>query len=202
MADEQPNPADVKEETKEETKPEAAAASDAKSAAATPESPKEEPAKAEAPKAEAPAEAPKAEAASAAAPEEPAKAAEVKPEVLPDGPMKEEVVTADPVKTVPVSEDTTSNEPLFDTNKLDILSDLFISLTIEVGRAQIKIKDLLSLTKGSIIELNKLAGDPVDVYANGKLISTGSIITANGKYCVRLTSINEKNKKGLNPHGK
>lgn len=85
-----------------------------------------------------------------------------------------------------------SKETLFDPNKLGILNDVTIMLTIEIGRAQIKIRDLLNLTKDSIIDLNKLAGEPVDIYANGKLISRGNIITANGKYCVRLTAIPEK----------
>jgi flagellar motor switch protein FliN len=80
-------------------------------------------------------------------------------------------------------------ENIFDPNKLGILNDVSILITIEVGRTQIKIRDLLNLTKDSIIDLNKLAGEPVDVYANGKLISKGNIITANGKYCVRLLSL-------------
>lgn len=91
---------------------------------------------------------------------------------------------------------------LFDPGKLGILNEVSITLTIEIGRAQIKIRDLLSLSKGSIIELNKSAGEPVDIYANGKLISTGTIITANGKYCVRLTSIPENSKIGIDTHGK
>lgn len=85
-----------------------------------------------------------------------------------------------------------TGEALFDPNKLGILNDVSIVLTIEIGRAQIKIKDLLNLAKDSIIDLNKLAGEPVDIYANGKMIAKGNIITANGKYCVRLTSISEK----------
>ena len=82
-----------------------------------------------------------------------------------------------------------ASEHLFDANELGILNELTIVLSIEIGRAQIKIRDLLNLTKDSIIDLNKLAGEPVDIYANGKLISQGNIITANGKYCVRLLSI-------------
>lgn len=74
-------------------------------------------------------------------------------------------------------------------HKLGILNNVTVSLTVEVGRAQIKIRDLLNLTKGSIIELDKSAGEPVDVYVNSKLISIGNVITANGKYCVRLTSM-------------
>ena len=76
-----------------------------------------------------------------------------------------------------------------DPSKLGILNEVSIVLTIEVGRAQIKIRDLLNLSKDSIINLNKMAGEPVDIYANGKLISKGNIITANGQYCVRLTSV-------------
>lgn len=98
--------------------------------------------------------------------------------------------------------ETTQSEPLLDINKMGILNDVSITLSIEIGRSQIKIRDLLKLTKGAIIELDKLAGEPVDVYANGKLISKGNIITANGKYCVRLTSVSEKNKKGVEQDGK
>ncbi len=74
--------------------------------------------------------------------------------------------------------------------KMGILDDVSISLKVEIGRAQIKIKDLLSLTKGSVVELNKLAGEPVDIYANGKIIATGTIIMANDKYGIRFSSIN------------
>jgi flagellar motor switch protein FliN/FliY len=94
------------------------------------------------------------------------------------------------------SDSSIKAEKLFDINKMDMLNEVYISLTIEIGRANIKIRDLLNLTKGSIIELDKLAGDPVNVYANGKLISSGNIITANGKYCVRLTSINDMTSEG------
>jgi flagellar motor switch protein FliN len=82
-------------------------------------------------------------------------------------------------------------EPLLDPSKLGILNDVTIVLSIEIGRANIKIKDLLNLSKDSVIDLNKVAGEPVDIFANGKLIAKGNIITANGKYCVRLTSMPE-----------
>lgn len=77
--------------------------------------------------------------------------------------------------------------------KLDMLNDVSINLKIEIGRSVIKIRDLLDLSKGSIIELDKSAGDSVevDVYANDRLIAKGKIITANGKYCVKLTSLPE-----------
>jgi flagellar motor switch protein FliN/FliY len=78
---------------------------------------------------------------------------------------------------------------LYDPLKMDILHDVSVTITIEIGRAKIKIKDLLELTKGSVIELDKMAGEPVDVYANGKLIAVGNIIKSNEKYCVKLLSI-------------
>jgi len=94
----------------------------------------------------------------------------------------------------PSGQDTNpaANESLFDVSKLGILNDVAIVLTIEIGRTQIKIRDLLNLTKDSILDLNKQAGEPVDIYANGKLIAKGNIITANGKYCVRLVTICEQ----------
>jgi flagellar motor switch protein FliN/FliY len=85
--------------------------------------------------------------------------------------------------------DKLNAQPLINPKDMSFLNDVQIVLTIEVGRTQIKIRDLLNLSKDSIIDLNKNAGEPVDIYANGKLISKGNIITANGKYCVRLTSI-------------
>lgn len=83
-------------------------------------------------------------------------------------------------------------QALFDFEKLGIINDLSVVLNVEIGKAQIKIRDLLNLTKGSVLELNKQAGEPVDVYVSGKLIATGTIITANGKYCIRLASMAEK----------
>ena len=105
-------------------------------------------------------------------------------------------------KNKPAASDQAGNGmPLFDPTKLGVLNDVSLMITIEIGRAQIKIRDLLNLSKGSIIELNKAAGEPVDIYANGKLISTGNI-TANGKYCVRLASIPESSHIGVEPNGK
>lgn len=92
----------------------------------------------------------------------------------------------------PKAETPKATEALLDPSNLGILNDVSINLTIEIGRAQMKIRDLLSLTKDSIIDLNKSAGEPVDIYANGRLIAKGNIITANGKYCVRLTSVSDQ----------
>lgn len=99
----------------------------------------------------------------------------------------QEATTSAP--TSAATEAKSNSKALFNPNDIGFLNDVQIVLTIEVGRTQIKIRDLLNLSKDSIIDLNKSSGEPVDIYANGRLISRGNIITANGKYCVRLTSI-------------
>lgn len=76
-----------------------------------------------------------------------------------------------------------------DSPDINMLMDVNMVLTIEIGRADIKLKDLLNLSKGSIIELDKLSGEPLDIYANGKLIAHGDVVSVNGKYGIRLTSM-------------
>lgn len=100
-------------------------------------------------------------------------------------PVKEEEAVVKPAEKQ-------GSEGLYDGGRFGILNDVSIGLTIEIGRTQIKIRDLLNLTKDSIIDLNKPSGEPVDIYANGKLIARGNIISANGKYCVRLVSLHDK----------
>lgn len=101
-----------------------------------------------------------------------------------------ETKAATPAEAAPATApETAPGKALFEDKGMDFINDVNIALTIEVGRTQIKIRDLLNLSKDSIIDLNKGADEPVDIYANGRLISRGNIITVNGKYCVRLASI-------------
>jgi len=77
-----------------------------------------------------------------------------------------------------------------ETNKnLDILMDVKLQLTVELGRAVLPIKKVLELTKGSIIELEKVAGEPVELYANGKLIANGEVVVIEDNFGLRITSI-------------
>lgn len=78
---------------------------------------------------------------------------------------------------------------------IERLLDVKMAVSIEIGRAQIKLQDLLNLNKGAIIELDKASGEALDVYANGKLIAHGEIISINGKYGVRLTSVHKSSAK-------
>lgn len=60
---------------------------------------------------------------------------------------------------------------------------------MEIGRTKMPINDLLKLTQGSIIELNKMAGEPVEIYVNGKLMGRGEVVVVNDRFGVRLTEI-------------
>ena len=72
---------------------------------------------------------------------------------------------------------------------LDILLDVALQVTVEVGRARMTIQDLLQLGQGSVIELEKLAGEPLDIYVNGKQVARGEAVIVNEKFGVRLTDI-------------
>jgi len=72
---------------------------------------------------------------------------------------------------------------------LDFLMDISLDLSIELGRAILSVKDILSLRDGSVVELNKLAGDPVDVFVNNKLIARGEVVVIDDNFGVRVTEI-------------
>ncbi len=72
---------------------------------------------------------------------------------------------------------------------LDFILDIPLKVSVELGRAQVVIKDLLQLGQGSVLELDKLAGEPLEVLVNGKLVARGEVIVVNEKFGVRLTDI-------------
>ena len=76
-----------------------------------------------------------------------------------------------------------------DMKNLDFLLDIPLQVSVEVGRSKLLIKDLLQLREGNIIELNKLAGEPLDVYVNSRLIARGEAVVANDKFGIRLTDV-------------
>lgn len=73
--------------------------------------------------------------------------------------------------------------------KLDVILDIPVSMSLEVGRTQIPIRNLLQLTQGSVVELDRLAGEPLDVMVNGTLIAHGEVVVINEKYGIRLTDV-------------
>lgn len=72
---------------------------------------------------------------------------------------------------------------------LDFVLDIPLSLTVELGRSRMLISELLQLGQGSVVELAKLAGEPMDVYVNQRLIARGEVVVVNEKFGVRLTDI-------------
>jgi flagellar motor switch protein FliN len=72
---------------------------------------------------------------------------------------------------------------------LDFLLDIPLHVTVEVGRSKILIKDLLAMREGNVIELDKLAGEPLDLYVNARLIARGEAVLINEKFGIRLTDV-------------
>ncbi|HMO18402.1 MAG TPA: flagellar motor switch protein FliN [Oligoflexia bacterium] len=72
---------------------------------------------------------------------------------------------------------------------LDFLMDVYLQVSVEVGRTRMTIQDLLQLGQGSVIELTKLAGEPLDVFINNRLVARGEAVIVNEKFGIRVTDI-------------
>jgi flagellar motor switch protein FliN/FliY len=72
---------------------------------------------------------------------------------------------------------------------LDVILDVPVTLSLEVGRARIPIRNLLQLNQGSVVELERGAGEPLDLYVNGTLIAQGEVVVVNDRFGVRLTDV-------------
>lgn len=73
--------------------------------------------------------------------------------------------------------------------KLDLLLDVPLDLSVELGRARMSIQDLLNMSPGSVVELDKIAGEPLDLMVNGRLVARGEAVVVNDKFGVRITDI-------------
>jgi flagellar motor switch protein FliN/FliY len=74
-------------------------------------------------------------------------------------------------------------------NDIDMILDIPVQLTVELGRTKIPIKNLLQLAQGSVVELDGMAGEPMDVLVNGCLIAQGEVVVVNDKFGIRLTDV-------------
>jgi flagellar motor switch protein FliN/FliY len=72
---------------------------------------------------------------------------------------------------------------------IELLKDVDLQVKIELGRTRMLIEDVLRLAEGSVVELDKLAGDPVDVYVNEQLVARGEVLVLNDNFCVRINEI-------------
>ncbi len=85
----------------------------------------------------------------------------------------------------------------FEADKLDFLKDLQLNVYIELGRTMMEIKDILELERGYVIELEKLASEPVDVYVNNKKIAEGEVVVIDKHFGIRITNLLETNERLL-----
>lgn len=84
-----------------------------------------------------------------------------------------------------------SNEhgPTMEESSLDVILDIPVTISMEVGRTHISIRNLLQLNQGSVVELDRLAGEPLDVMVNGMLVAHGEVVVVNEKFGIRLTDV-------------
>ena len=111
-----------------------------------------------------------------------------------DDAAKEDFEEADDLDDIDPIDDTLDNEettqvPSGKTKNLDLILDIPLTVTVELGRSKMLINDLLQLGQGSVIELTKLAGEPLEVLVNQKLVARGEVVVVNEKFGVRLTDI-------------
>jgi len=96
------------------------------------------------------------------------------------------------VETVELEELTEDNEPPItgdEKRKLDAILDIPVTISMEVGRSNISIRNLLQLNQGSVVELDRVAGEALDVLVNGTLIAHGEVVVVNDKFGIRLTDV-------------
>jgi len=105
----------------------------------------------------------------------------------------EKTVTVQPVQFASFEDLDQVQGPV--NQNLNILLDVKLQLTVELGKTELPIKKVLELTKGSIVTLNKAAGEPVELYANGKLIAYGEVVVIEDNFGLRITHITDPAKR-------
>src|SRR4051812_13633478 len=119
------------------------------------------------------------------------------PSALTDPAPAEEPESADAdtaVATAPVGDDfplPNFSQVVQDAqvSNIDLLKDVELNVKIELGRSRMLVEDVLKLAEGSVVELDKLAGDPVDVFVNERLVARGEVLVLNDNFCVRVNEI-------------
>lgn len=86
-------------------------------------------------------------------------------------------------------------ENSLDRKNLDFILDIPLQVTVELGRTKLLVKDVLQLNQGAVVELSKLAGEPLDIFVNSKLVARGEAVVVNEKFGVRLVDIVSPNER-------
>ncbi|MDN3682637.1 flagellar motor switch protein FliN [Vibrio tapetis subsp. quintayensis] len=107
---------------------------------------------------------------------------------LGEDPLAAQTVEAE---TAPLEELRDEGQPITDDErrKLDTIMDIPVTISMEVGRSKISIRNLLQLNQGSVVELDRVAGESLDVLVNGTLIAHGEVVVVNDKFGIRLTDV-------------
>jgi flagellar motor switch protein FliN/FliY len=79
--------------------------------------------------------------------------------------------------------------PVIQPENIDLLMDVPLEVTVELGRTSKSIKEILDFAPGTIIELNRLAGEPIDIMVNGKFVAKGEVVVVEEAFCIRVTEI-------------
>ena len=103
----------------------------------------------------------------------------------------EELKTENPEETSTSSEESENKQERGSTENLRVLENIEVKLTVEVGSTEIKIRDLLRLNEGSVVELDRLAGDPLDILANGTTIAKGEVVMVGERFGIRFTEVSD-----------
>lgn len=100
-------------------------------------------------------------------------------------------VDVDEVLAAPLDELKDTTQPISEDErrKLDTIMDIPVTISMEVGRSKISIRNLLQLNQGSVVELDRIAGESLDVMVNGTLIAHGEVVVVNDKFGIRLTDV-------------
>ncbi len=100
-----------------------------------------------------------------------------------------ETATGDPTPAPFDLNDLSPTEETSERQPIDLLGEVEMDLRIELGRTQMCLDEVLQLRGGSVVALDKLAGDPVDVFVNGRLIARGEVLVMNDNFCIRVTEL-------------
>lgn len=106
--------------------------------------------------------------------------------------LSEQAESGQKVGQLPVAEfdDLDDSAPPLDGEaNLDVILDIPVTISMEIGRTKISIRNLLQLNQGSVVELDRLAGEPMDVLVNGTLVAHGEVVVVNEKFGIRLTDV-------------
>ena len=93
------------------------------------------------------------------------------------------------VQTAPLDTLEDDSAPIGEEVNLDVILDIPVTIAMEIGRTTISIRNLLQLNQGSVVELDRLAGEPMDVLVNGTLVAHGEVVVVNDKFGIRLTDV-------------